>query len=87
MDRREFLGGTTGVSIALSLPVQILANDVPADITDLGASHNYQRLLNNNMSPALKSCRHIWIEFIDTILSITRLSVWSMISRCLHRPD
>ena len=62
MDRREFLGGTTGVSIALSLPVQILANDVPADITDLGASQ---------LSAAIKqqhvTCVEVMQAYLDRI--------------------
>jgi len=38
MDRREFLGGTAGVSMTLSLPANILASDLPSDITELSAS-------------------------------------------------
>jgi amidase len=38
MDRREFLGGATGVSIAMTLPADIRASDMPSDLTDLSAS-------------------------------------------------
>ena len=38
MDRREFLGGATISGLAMSLPADILAADLPADITDLSAS-------------------------------------------------
>ena len=38
MDRREFLGGATVASIGMTLPADILASDLPADITDLSAS-------------------------------------------------
>lgn len=38
MDRREFLGGATGVSIAMSLPADILASEIPSDLTELSAS-------------------------------------------------
>jgi amidase len=38
MDRRQFLGGATVAGLSMSLPADILANDLPADITDLSAS-------------------------------------------------
>ncbi len=38
MDRREFLSGTTAAGVALSLPPDILAAEMPADLTDLTAS-------------------------------------------------
>lgn len=38
MDRREFLGGATVFGMAASLPPDILASDLPADLTDLSAS-------------------------------------------------
>jgi amidase len=38
MDRREFLGGATGVGIAMSLPADILASEIPSELTELSAS-------------------------------------------------
>ena len=38
MDRREFLGGASVMGVAMSLPADILAADMPADITSMGAS-------------------------------------------------
>ena len=38
MDRREFLGGASGVSIAMSFPADILASEIPSDLTELSAS-------------------------------------------------
>ncbi|MDH3442133.1 MAG: amidase family protein, partial [Gammaproteobacteria bacterium] len=38
MDRREFLGGVSVAGLSMSLPADILAADMPADITDLSAS-------------------------------------------------
>jgi len=38
MDRREFLGGASVMGMAMSLPADILASDVPADLTDLSAA-------------------------------------------------
>ena len=38
MDRREFLGGASGVGIAMSLPADILASEMPSDVTELSAS-------------------------------------------------
>ena len=38
MDRREFLGGVSVAGLSMSLPADILAADLPADITDLSAS-------------------------------------------------
>lgn len=38
MDRREFLGGATVAGLAMSLPADVLAADLPADITELSAS-------------------------------------------------
>ena len=38
MDRRQFLGGVTGAGVSISLPADILSNDLPSDITALGAS-------------------------------------------------
>ena len=38
MDRREFLGGASVAGLAMSLPADILASDLPADITELSAS-------------------------------------------------
>ena len=49
MDRREFLGGASVAGLAMSLPADILASDLPADITDLSAS---------NLSAAIRQ-RHV----------------------------
>ena len=38
MDRREFLGGATLTGLAMSLPADILASDLPSDITAASAS-------------------------------------------------
>ena len=38
MHRREFLGGATVAGFSISLPADILSNDLPSDITALGAS-------------------------------------------------
>ena len=38
MDRRQFLGGATVAGLSMSLPADILASDLPADLTDLNAS-------------------------------------------------
>ena len=38
MHRREFLGGATVAGVSISLPTDILSNDLPSDITALGAS-------------------------------------------------
>lgn len=38
LDRREFLGGTAGAGVAMSLPADMLANEIPSDLTDLSAS-------------------------------------------------
>ncbi len=38
MDRREFLGGASVMGMAMSLPADILAADLPADITSMSAS-------------------------------------------------
>jgi len=38
MDRREFLGGASVMGVAMSLPADILAADMPADITTMSAS-------------------------------------------------
>ena len=49
MDRREFLGGASVAGLAMSLPADILASDLPADITELSAS---------NLSAAIRQ-RHV----------------------------
>jgi len=38
MDRREFLGGAAGIGAAMSMPAEILASEIPADLTELSAS-------------------------------------------------
>lgn len=38
MDRRQFLGSAAGVSIAMSLPPDIKASEIPSDLTELSAS-------------------------------------------------
>ncbi len=38
MDRREFLGGTAVAGLSMSFPADILAADMPANITELSAS-------------------------------------------------
>ena len=38
MDRREFLGGATVAGLSMSLPADVLAADLPPDITDMSAS-------------------------------------------------
>jgi len=38
MDRREFLGGLSVAGMAMSLPVEIVAQDIPADLTAMSAS-------------------------------------------------
>jgi amidase len=38
MDRREFLGGASIIGMSMSLPADVLASDLPSDLTDLSAS-------------------------------------------------
>jgi len=38
MDRRQFLGAASGLSVALSLPAKLSASELPADLTDLTAA-------------------------------------------------
>ena len=50
MDRREFLGRASSVSIALSLPAEVLASEVPADLTALSASQLSAVIKQQNVS-------------------------------------
>jgi amidase len=38
MDRRQFLGAASGLSVALSLPAKLSASELPTDLTDLTAA-------------------------------------------------
>ena len=38
MDRREFLGATAGIGVALAYPADILGSNLPSDLTRLSAS-------------------------------------------------
>jgi amidase len=62
MDRRQFLGGATMAGLSMSLPADILASDLPADITDLSAS---------DLSAAIRqrhvSCVEVMQAYLDRI--------------------
>ena len=62
MDRRDFLGGASVAGLAMSLPADILASDLPADITALSAS---------NLSAAIRqrhvSCVEVMQAYLERI--------------------
>ncbi len=62
MERREFLGGTVGLSIALSLPARVLASDIPADLTALSASQ-----LSAAIKQGLTSCTEVMQAYLKHI--------------------
>ena len=60
MDRREFLGGASLAGAAMSLPANILASDLPADVTDLSAS---------NLSAAIRQGHVSCVEVMQAYLA------------------
>ena len=62
MDRRDFLGGVAGASIALSAPARLLASELPAKLTALSASQ---------LSAAIKqrqvSCAEVMQAYLERI--------------------
>lgn len=62
MDRRAFLGGATGLGVSLSLPADILASDMPADITDLSASKLSAAIRQRHVS-----CVEVMQAYLDRI--------------------
>ena len=62
MDRRQFLGGATGVSIAVSLPADILASEIPSDLTELSASQLSAAIRQQHVT-----CVDVMRAYIDRI--------------------
>jgi amidase len=62
MERREFLGGTAGMSLALSLPAKILASEIPSDLTTLSASQ-----LSAAIKQQLVSCVEVMQAYLAHI--------------------
>ena len=62
MDRRDFLGGATAISVVASLPADISASDLPTDITDMSAS---------TLSAAIRQrhvgCREVMQAYLERI--------------------
>jgi amidase len=62
MDRREFLGGAAVAGLGISLPADILASDLPADITELNAS-----ALSSAIRQRHISCREVMQAYLERI--------------------
>ncbi len=62
MNRRQFLGSASTVSVALSLPPDILADDVPSDITEMSAS-----MLSSAIRQRIVSCEEVMGTYLDRI--------------------
>jgi amidase len=62
MDRREFLGGATGVSISMSLPADILVSEIPSDLTELSASQLSAAIRQQHVS-----CVDVMQTYLDRI--------------------
>ena len=62
MDRREFLGGATGVGMVISLPADILMSDMPADLTELSASELSAAIRQQHVS-----CVEVMQAYLDRI--------------------
>ena len=62
MDRREFLGGASVAGFGMSLPADILAADMSADITDLSASQ-----LSSAIRQRHVTCVEVMRAYLDRI--------------------
>ena len=62
MERREFLGGTAGLSVALLLPARVLASEIPADLTALSAAQ-----LSAAIKQQLVSCVEVMQAYLKHI--------------------
>ncbi|MGI9204290.1 MAG: amidase family protein, partial [Woeseiaceae bacterium] len=62
MDRREFLGGMSLAGMAMSLPAEILAQDIPADVTAMSASELSAAIRQQDVS-----CVDVMQAYLDRI--------------------
>jgi amidase len=62
MDRRQFLGGASVAGMAMSFPDNILASELPADITDLSASKLSAAIRQGHVS-----CVEVMRAYLDRI--------------------
>lgn len=62
MDRREFLGGASGVGITMSLPADILASEMPSDVTELSASQLSAAIRQQHVT-----CAEVMQAYLDRI--------------------
>src|SRR5262245_58446096 len=64
MKRRQFIGGTSGLGMALAMPpfATLQANGLPADITDMSASQ-----LSVAIRERAVSCREVMQAYLERI--------------------
>lgn len=62
MNRRQFIGSASTMGVALSLPPDILAADIPADLTELSASRLSAAIRQRHIS-----CAEVMQAYLDRI--------------------